>query len=731
MKGLAFIYTSITLACMISGTSLCAGSESSDDTMQQMRNRFTNPVDDDRGLPMCSFDYTKIVEQVKKIRDGGWGGVNAQWPNWDATYLENPEGWRKFRDAVDECRKNNLPMWIYDERAYPSGKAGTLVLKGHPEFEAQGLYYASSDYTLASSKDITWKLPEGEPYYIALFKLENNTLAGKPVDLTLKAHEGTIETTIKPGNWRIVAFMKTPLYKGTHSDFIGERYVNLMNPDATDRFLDVTHEAYFKHAGKDFGSTIKAFFTDEPSLMGGYLTENLPGYPALAWWDGLPAAFKSAYKYDIKQALPSIFNNTGKDTVRKRCDVYRVISDLTAQNFFGRIQQWCKEHNVASAGHMVWEESLIYHANFYGNILTSLAFLDIPGIDVLGCNYGNTSGSATEGGPVTPKLISSSAHVYDRERTCSESFCFVTKEVPLESMIAHVAWQWVLGINTLTTLSTQEAHSPDIHRKLNDYTGKLSYMLTQGKFKADVAVLYPIASVWADFSPTNRHVSNLDDNPKAKVVDDAWQAVTRELLACQRDFDYLDESNIRAAKISDGSIKIGKCDYSILVLPNVNTLTLSTLKQIERFVDAGGTVISCGDVPSRREDAGGIAEFARIADRIWGSGSDEANVFKLTAVDDLRRTLEKIGDADVRLSKKNADIYYQHRSLPKGDIYFLLNNAEKGAQTICTFRASGKAEVWDPMSGEMKPVTGDAVSCGTSISLEIPGRNGIFVIFSR
>jgi hypothetical protein len=294
-------------------------------------------------------------------------------------------------------------------------------------------------------------------------------------------------------------------------------------------------------------------------------------------------------------------------------------------------------------------------------------------------------------------------------------------------MIAHVAWQWTLGINTLTTLSAQQAHTPDDLRKLNDYTGKLSYMLTQGEFKADVAVLYPIASVWADFSPTNRHVGNLDDNPKAKLVDDSWQAVSRELLSCQRDFDYLDESNIEKAKISKGVIKIGKCDYTILVLPNVTTLRLSTLKQIEQFVDSGGTVITCGDAPLHREDAGDTEEFNQIIDKIWGADSDKERVYQLRVPNLLRTTLDKIANADVQLAQKNADIYYQHRKLSSGDIYFLLNNSTQTASTLCTFRTSGKAEIWDPMSGEMKSVTSETADGKTSI----PGRNGIFVVFSR
>ncbi|MHB0998065.1 MAG: glycosyl hydrolase [Armatimonadota bacterium] len=726
MRELAFFLTATTLFFVIGGTVLSASS----DSIKQMRDQFVNPDNNYRALPMCSFDFSKIPENVKTIRDAGWGGINFQFPNWGPAYLENPEDWNKFTSAINECKKNNLIAWIYDERAYPSGKAGTLVLKDHPEFEAQGLFYSSSDYSPVTEEKITFSVPEGLPFYAVLFKLSKNAITGVPLDLTSSIRDGKINVTLQPGNWRIMAFVQNRLHKGTHSDILGERYVNLMDPRATDRFIDVTHEAYYSYSGDAFGKTIKAFFTDEPSLMGGYLKEEDQEYPVLSWYEGLPAAFKSECGYDIKEALPSIFSNTGPDTVKKRSDVYQTIANLTADNFFGRIQDWCKAHNVASGGHLVWEESLIYHANFYGNIMTSLAKLDIPGIDVLGCNYGCTSGSRTEGGPVTPKLISSSAHLYDRERTCSESFCFVTKDVPLDSMIAHVAWQWVLGINTLTTLSTQQEHAPDVHRKLNDYTGKLSYMLTQGEFVADTAVLYPIASVWADFKPTNRPVWELADNPGAKKVDDEWQGVTRELLACQRDFDYVDESNIDEAKISKGSLIIGKCKYKTLVLPNVTTMRITTLQKIKQFVDSGGTVISCGDIPSKCADSVSTDNFDKLVNDIWGDTSKN-KVFKLASFESLYSTFAKLGDADLYVSPKNADIYYQHRSQPKTDIYFIVNNAEKPVSGDFTFRATGKAEVWDPMTSAITSTNSIVKGKKSTVNLTVPPRNGVFVVFSR
>ena len=43
-------------------------------------------------------------------------------------------------------------------------------------------------------------------------------------------------------------------------------YTDLMNPDAVDRFIELTHECYFKRLNKWFGTLIKGIFTDEPDI---------------------------------------------------------------------------------------------------------------------------------------------------------------------------------------------------------------------------------------------------------------------------------------------------------------------------------------------------------------------------------------------------------------------------------------------------------------------------------
>ena len=46
----------------------------------------------------------------------------------------------------------------------------------------------------------------------------------------------------------------------------GSRMADLLDPDAVDSFLRLTHERYEKRLGRFFGTLIKGFFTDEPDI---------------------------------------------------------------------------------------------------------------------------------------------------------------------------------------------------------------------------------------------------------------------------------------------------------------------------------------------------------------------------------------------------------------------------------------------------------------------------------
>lgn len=707
--------------CMaLCGLAIC-GLGSGDDGEAALRAGFAQPGADYRALPLEGKGLQSASgEAAQALVAGRWGGLNHAFHG--GAYLRAPEGWLKFGASLASLREHGQLAWIYDEAGYPSGRAGGLTLAGHPEWQAQGMFGA---VMAAPAGPVAWPLPAGTPYLVVAFPLAANLrdVAGEPLDLTADAKDGVLKATLPataPG-WKLVALVQNRLFAGTHATLTGgQPYLNILDPEAVKRFVEVTYQAYNDHCSAEFGPTIKAIFNDEVSLMSGYLAEQAQPYPAVAWWHGLPDLYRQRTGEDLRRCLPALFTDVGPDTVRLRCSFYALLGQQVADAFFRQLADWCRAHGVASTGHLLWEESLIYHVNFYGTDFPSYLALDWPGIDVLGCNYGRTSGAATEGGPVTPKLASSAAHLLGKPRTMSESFCFVKAPRPIEDLMAHYSWQAVLGINALTTISAQDVYSPADLGRFNDYVGRLNWLLTQGRCAADVALLYPIASVWADFQPTARHVKFLDDNPGAKRVDDAWREASEQTLACQRDFDYLDEPRLQQATVADGRLRFGQQAYRVLVLPGVTTLEQRTVAQLQRFVDSGGTVIGYRAQPVHRADAGPADAFQAALAALW------PRVRPATNADELRAALAHAGDPAVTVTPSTADVYCQHRVLPSGDLFYLLNNAKTTFTGEFSFRANGRAEVWDPDTGQAAPAAG-----GPALHLTLPSRRGLFVLFTK
>lgn len=132
---------------------------------------------------------------------------------------------------------------------------------------------------------------------------------------------------------------------------------------AVTRFIELTHERSAKELGTQLDD-VALFFTDEPQLGAAesWMHMALQGaLPAVQSCDELPVAFERKKSYPITDALPALFHDVGPPTGRYRHDFYDVYSDLIAANYFGQIQDWCRRHNVPSSGHMLLEESLLFH----------------------------------------------------------------------------------------------------------------------------------------------------------------------------------------------------------------------------------------------------------------------------------------------------------------------------------------------------------------------------------
>ena len=80
---------------------------------------------------------------IQRLAGQGFGGVvcNVSFKE----YLVSDAKWKAFTRAVEEAKKAGFALWLYDEKGYPSGTAGGIVLRGHPEWEARGLLISDAE----------------------------------------------------------------------------------------------------------------------------------------------------------------------------------------------------------------------------------------------------------------------------------------------------------------------------------------------------------------------------------------------------------------------------------------------------------------------------------------------------------------------------------------------------------------------------------------------------------
>ncbi len=282
----------------------------------------------------------------------------------------------------DPGERGRLGFWLYDERGYPSGNAGGIVLRGHPEWEASGLLIADAE---TAGSPLTLAVPPGRLFLAAAFPTCDGRIdPAKKVNVASHIREGRLTWQPPPGRWHVLIVTQDRLYEGTHAvSNLAEKmpYINLLMAEPTKRFLEVTHQAYADRLGTDLGRLFVSTFTDEPSLMSVFM-KPMP-YRVLPWAPGLPVEFRNRRGYALEPIVADLVLNAGREGRKHRYDFWLTVGELVSENYFGQIQDWCRAHNLRSGGHLLMEESLAAHVPFYGDFLRCARRLDAPSIDCL------------------------------------------------------------------------------------------------------------------------------------------------------------------------------------------------------------------------------------------------------------------------------------------------------------------------------------------------------------
>lgn len=548
-----------------------------------------------------------LTRTLDLLLDRGYGGVvcNVGFEE----YLRSEDEWAAFLRGIEECRRRGLRIWLYDERGYPSGKAGTVVLEGHPELETRGLVCVRTD----GEGSIEHRPPIDERFDGPVVAVVGVTvedggaldLAGA-TDLRSQADAEGAVTWSTPGGavGAVLSFHVRRMREGTHivTNYSDDYpYINILDRRATERFIEVTHEAYAQRMGHALGDCVEAMFTDEPSLMTLYLRQEPGLLPVAPWVEGLERAFEAEHGYALIPKLAALYWDCGRDTERVRVDFWHMVSSMIETNYYGLIQEWCRAHGIAASGHALTEEHLWWHVGFEGDLYRALRRMDIPGVDQLSSNPTELLRATCL--PIE-KIASSVAHVTGATLCMSEtsSHCQRVGELPLtdDQRFGAIAFQYAMGVNQITSYYGLDEMAPERMVEFNDYIGRLGALLTGGVHVAPVGVYYPIHAAWAGYEATDQMAYQPCPGELARVTGERLARASRELLWSQVDFDYLDDQAIVEADLGPGRLVVGAEAYRVIVLAGAELIPVSTYERLAAFVDAGGVMLVCGPLPARR-----------------------------------------------------------------------------------------------------------------------------------
>lgn len=599
---------------------------------------FQNPPVRNRIKPFWFWngfmEEEEVKLQIREMADKGLGGsFLCARQGLKVPYLSE-EWFRRVKEACEYARDNGLENWLYDEYPYPSGMSGGEVLLRHPEsvhtslrvdrWEAGGqgkpacvekdLGWSEILLAKAIKKDETGRLlwQEALDLQECIGNLQPQEIY-QQTGLTSYNRKRffsygprhILSATLPEGDWTILIISQEALKEFKYYG----GYFDPCSKEAVKTFLDTTHERYRRNLGKEFGRTIHGMFSDEVGLLG-----------RLPWTARIWQRFLERNGYDLREALPALADKSYPDADRIRFDYFQTVHELFVDSYHRQVADWCGDHSLLYATEV---PSMRMSTQRYSTVIGGDTCHEKLGRSlswILEQNLGNYRANA--------KSVSALARQLDKSYAMIESFHSIGWSMTLQDAKWMVDFMGVCGINLFnfhafyfTTDGIAKHDAPPSqflqnpywkhYRLLADYVARMSVFNTYTDSTASVAVLDPAASLFTrlgnPFHGYRYGGEDSEEQAECGWIHEAWVALCRKLLLEQREYDNLDTEILSGAAIRNGHIRLGRADYTTVLIPPVTCLEADAINVLTEFMAQGGAVILLGEIP--RLVVGGEADL--------------------------------------------------------------------------------------------------------------------------
>lgn len=741
-------------------------------------HNFKNPGKEYDLFPLWTWNgRIEVKEACRQIDEMLGQGIRRAivypFPNLRNRFLSD-EWWNLWGEMFAYARSKSFEFGINPENEWPDGDAfdqwlnppdQSHVLLGHPEYHMKRLAYVERDF--AGPGRVLFRNLPNPSIAVAVRMTENNRIDGESlVDLSTGISAVNFSADLPEGDWRLMFF-----YLENVIGNADQMRVDPLNRDAMARFIDLTLGGYYRHFKEYFGNTLTFVLVDNEGDYGN----------RISWTPTLFETFQSEKGYDLRKYLPLLVYNGGRKTPKVRIDYLRVISDLYERNYWGQMAEWCKEHGLTMTA-QGWSESLEYDAAYGGDYMQMERSFGIPGVEALGY----------KGRSPREFIEDESIADFEGKRYWCEgplvlgSTSYVSPE--MERYTTNMLGLW--GINLWSPQFYYDVPAmsfpPDVFisqpwwkyfHYYNDYVRRICLMNEGGRHVVDLLLYRPTDTTFAyadsafqteDFPkivPESTAMppsttSRIDDSgaqggwgidyPRmlwndnfAATVETAYFDLMELLSGHQKSYNVVDDHYVRMMKLDDGKLRLSKMAFRGIILSPMKVINRTSLAKIREFYQQGGLVIAVDELPGGSSEEGWddpavAADITAIFGVKPGSkeSAENSNAQGGKAyfiVGDLKKLLLKIDahcEPDFKVEEGAQErLLYFHKVKDGHDLYWVVNDTDQPREVVVSMPATGKAQLWDPASGERRDTPYWRIGDRTFVRLRFGVWDAIYVVF--
>ena len=544
---------------------------------------------------------------------------------------------------------------------------------------------------------------------------------GSEVDLTSRmAKDGSFEWDVPEGDWTILRIGY--ICNGRCNHPASEKGRGLEVDKLSASAMDYHFDQYVTRLCRDLGITAQ---TDNSTGFNNILVDSYE-VGCQNWTQGLDAEFERRMGYSPCPYLPVFAGRvvgSADESERFLEDFRRVVADLFAENYAGRLTKLCHDHGLMC--------SIEPYGNCTSDDLQYGQDVDVPMAEF----WSNAALGAHGSGDVgNSRHAAHIAHVWGRRYAATESFTadpgyggrWRTTPFSIKSQgdkvfaaginriiyhrFTHQPWPgnaYLPGMTMgrwgmhLDRTQTWWELSPLWFR----YQARCQWMLQEGVFAAD-------ALYW-----TGEEVPNGGGMPVP--------------MPAGYSYDVCATKAVEMLTVKNGKVVApGGVEYSILILPETDTMSERMVRRVGELLSQGAKI--CGRrrptrAPGLRGYPAADASVRKLAAEVWSRGVMECNPADAFA---------KLGVKPDFAGNGLSWIHRRSAASAKGDKaewYFVAMDNEEPATVEASFRQQGlEPEIWDAETGAIRPARVWREEDGRSVvRLEFKPSGSAFIVFRK